>query len=100
MQREEAIRRLKACEPALRIRGVAHLSLFGSVARGDPRPDSDLDVLIDLSPEAEPRFSLLDQAGIHVLLSDAFGRNVDVVLRRALRAPMRARVEPDEVPVF
>jgi uncharacterized protein len=48
LRRDDAIRLLKECEPKLRARGVLGLSLFGSTARDEARPDSDLDVLIDL----------------------------------------------------
>ena len=43
---------LRADEPALRARGVRHAALFGSVARGDNRRDSDLDILIETEPGA------------------------------------------------
>lgn len=100
MSREQIIETLRGCEPALRARGVASLSLFGSLARGDDGPDSDVDVLIDLSPEAESRFSLFDHAGVKNLLEDALGCDVDVALRRALRSPMRERALADLRSVF
>jgi predicted nucleotidyltransferase len=58
MGRDEAITRLKTAEPTLRLRGVTHLALFGSVARDASTDDSDLDVPIDVDTSA--KFSLLD----------------------------------------
>ncbi len=51
MRRDEVIARLKETEPALRAFGVAALYLFGSHARGDGRPDSDIDVFVDPAPD-------------------------------------------------
>lgn len=53
MTRDEIIAKLKETAPALRAEGVAKLSIFGSRARGDARDDSDLDVLIDIDPQAD-----------------------------------------------
>ena len=50
MDREQVIARLRAHERELRAAGVVQLSLFGSVARGEARPDSDVDVAVKLDP--------------------------------------------------
>ncbi|MDO9295140.1 nucleotidyltransferase family protein, partial [Bradyrhizobium sp.] len=50
MTRDEIIEKLKERETDLRAQGVAHAALFGSVARGDDNPDSDIDILVDLDP--------------------------------------------------
>ena len=53
MNRAEVIARLKAAEPALRARGVAALYLYGSYARDEARPDSDIDVLVEFDEAAD-----------------------------------------------
>ena len=50
MNRQDVITRLKSAEPALRERGVAALYLYGSYARDEARPDSDLDILVEFAP--------------------------------------------------
>jgi len=89
---------IRRIAPLLRRQGVAGLWLFGSVARGDARPDSDVDVLIDVDPEAA--FGLLDHAGVKLELEKALGRPVDVVLRSALRPELKASVAADALRVF
>ena len=60
-----------------RRRQIRRLSLFGSVLRGDARPDSDIDLLVEFSPEAKPSF--LDLAEIEQELSVLLGgRRVDL----------------------
>jgi predicted nucleotidyltransferase len=59
----------------LRAYGVLHASLFGSVARGEQRADSDVDLLIDLPPGA----SLMDVSRLGLELEDTLGRPVDLV---------------------
>ena len=49
---EEIVARIRDVAPAIRGEGVSKLAIFGSRARGDARPDSDLDVLIDVRPDA------------------------------------------------
>lgn len=59
MNREEIITRLRENESALRKRGVAHAALFGSGARGDERPDSDTDILIEFDRRPKSPFSIM-----------------------------------------
>ena len=52
MNRQDILDRLRENESTLRERGVTHAALFGSRARGDNRPDSDTDIMIEVDPEA------------------------------------------------
>jgi predicted nucleotidyltransferase len=72
---------------------VRELSVFGSAARGTMRPDSDIDLLVDFLPEAEP--GLLDHAGLMLDLSELLGRNVDLVSKNGLRPLIRDSVTRD-----
>lgn len=95
---KDVIGRIRAHEGELRALGVAHLALFGSVARGDARADSDIDVLVDI--EEGRKFSLIDLAGVGRRLSDLLGRQVDVVERCALKPRMAQRIADDVTEVF
>jgi uncharacterized protein len=53
VKRDQIIARLRAAEPELRARGIRHAALFGSAARGEERPDSDIDILLEFEPGAE-----------------------------------------------
>jgi putative addiction module CopG family antidote len=89
---------LKALEKPLRERGLAALALFGSIARGTARPDSDIDVLIDVAPNV--RFSLVDLVSVKDFLEDRLGRTVDVVTREGLDPAIRDRVIREARAVF
>lgn len=69
--------------------GVAELSVFGSVARGEARPDSDLDLLYVLAPGRHLGFSI---NRLEDELSELFGRPVDLVSKAALHQAMRDEV--------
>ena len=73
--------------------GVRELSLFGSAARGEVRPDSDIDWLVEFLPEAEP--GLLDHAGLMLDLSELLGRKVDLVSKNALKPLIRDSIIQD-----
>jgi predicted nucleotidyltransferase len=62
--------------------GVRELALFGSAARGEQTPDSDIDLLISF--EAGRRVSLLDLAEMEMELERLYGREVELVSRRAV----------------
>ena len=73
--------------------GARHVRVFGSVARGEAQPTSDVDLLVDF----EPGRSLLDHGGLVMDLQDALDCRVDVVSSRGLRPRFRERVESDAV---
>lgn len=89
---------IKALEKPLRQRGLAALALFGSTARGTARPDSDVDVLIDIAPDVS--FSLTDLVSVKDFLEDRLGRTVDVVTREGLDPAIRDRVIREARAVF
>lgn len=68
---------------------VTELALFGSVLREDFRPDSDVDVLVTFEPGAP--WTLWDLSRMRIELEAIFGREVDLVEKKALRNPLRRR---------
>jgi predicted nucleotidyltransferase len=95
---EELVARIRAEEEQLRRRGIRHLFVFGSVARGDDRPDSDVDIAIDIEPGKS--FSLIRLEDTRLLLEDVLGRPVDLGEVESFRPPVRAAFERDHVAVF
>ena len=81
LTRERAVQLLIAAEPEIRALGVERLALFGSVLRGEARPDSDIDLLVQFSPGAKSfdRFLALSE-----LLERLLGRRVELVTAEAL----------------
>ena len=67
---------------------VRELSLFGSAARGEMRPDSDIDMLVEFLPDAG--VDLVDYAGLMLDLSHLLGRKVDLVSKSGLKPLIRA----------
>ena len=72
---------------------VRELSLFGSAARGDMRPDSDVDFLVDFLPDARP--GLLGVSAMIRELTVLLGRRADVAVKPALKPRIRAGVLAD-----
>ncbi|MGE5857413.1 MAG: nucleotidyltransferase family protein [Solirubrobacterales bacterium] len=71
------------------------VAIFGSVARGDERPDSDIDFLVELEPEARP----IEILSIGVELEEALGVKVDVGTPASLRERLRDEVLAEAVPL-
>ncbi len=98
MDREQVIAILRGHENELRAAGLVHLSLFGSTARGDQRPDSDVDLLAAF--DGTRRISLLAVAGIEERISRMLGRSVELVEEGTLKPRVRERVEAEAVRAF
>lgn len=98
MNREDVIARLRRHEHDLRRRGVLHVGLFGSVARNEATPESDLDIVIELAPEAA--IDLFEYVGLTQYLSDLFPTRVDVANLHRLKPMVRPSIERDAVYAF
>ena len=98
MQRDEILDRLRAREADLRVRGVAHAALFGSFARGEDHADSDIDILVELAPEA--RIGVFQYVGIVEFIKALFPRRVDVANRDGLKSLVRPSAERDAIYAF
>ncbi len=96
MTRDETVRRLQAAKGELARRfGVVNLALFGSLARDDARPDSDIDILVSFDgPATSKRYF-----GVQFYLEDLFGRPVDLVTEKAVRRELRPFIEAEAVHV-
>jgi predicted nucleotidyltransferase len=78
LTREQLLAELRALRPEFERRGVTHMAMFGSRARGDHRPDSDIDLVVDI--EDGKKFSLLDAIGVAHVVEDTVGLETGVVV--------------------
>src|SRR5437762_9214084 len=98
MNKREAIAMLKGQADAIKALGATSLYLFGSVARGEAKKRSDLDLFVDYDPAG--KFSLLELVGIKLLLEKKLGVQVDVTTRDSLHPMLRADIERSAIRVF
>jgi hypothetical protein len=98
MTPEAVITALRAHEPELRAAGIARLSMFGSTARGEARPDSDVDLLAAFD-ESRP-LSLIDVIRIENFIADLLGLPVDLVEEGTLKPRVRERVDHEMIRAF
>ena len=98
MRRAEVIDRLKQAEPAIRALGAAALYLFGSHARDEADPDSDVDVFIDKDPARDFGFSEFME--IYFKLRETLGREVDYTTREGIVEFYRRDIEREAIRVF
>lgn len=98
MRRDDIIARLREAEPALRARGIRRAAVFGSVARGDDRPDSDIDILVEFEPGQEG--TIYDYVALKEFVAGLFDRPVDVIDRAGLKPHLRAPSARDSIYAF
>lgn len=97
-QRERTVAELRAIEPELRRQGVVGLRLYGSLARGEATPWSDVDLL--LTPAPDRPFSLLDMSNVRLLVTERLEREAGVVVEDDVSPEFRARIAGDLVTVY
>ncbi|UFP95866.1 nucleotidyltransferase family protein [Gloeobacter morelensis] len=98
MDNQVILESLREHQLELRCLGVASLSLFGSVARSEAKPESDIDLLVVFEPEA--KMSLLQMISISNLLSDLLKRPVDLVELKSLGPDIRHAALKDQLLAF
>ena len=91
MTRDEILRLLATNRDKLKELKVKRLALFGSVARGDDCPDSDVDILV----EFEDEFNLRIYSNLLFYLQELLERKVDLVLRDGLKPRVIPHVEKE-----
>jgi uncharacterized protein len=92
------LRTLRMHRTDLERMGVVHAAIFGSVARGEERPDSDIDILVEVNPSVVG--SIFAYGGIQQALEDWIGRPVDLAGRDRLRPGVAAEAERDQILAF
>jgi predicted nucleotidyltransferase len=90
---ELVIASLRAHEAELRRAGIRHLSLFGSLARGDATVDSDVDLVAEFDPAA--RMDLFRLAALERRIAEILGRRVDVLPEPVEKPRLRANIDRD-----
>src|ERR1700722_6979526 len=98
MNKQDAIDVLVGHQAELRARGVRHAALFGSLARGEAGPRSDLDIMIELAPDAS--LDIFAYVELKDFIATLFPGPVDVVNKDALKPYVRASAITDTVYAF
>jgi predicted nucleotidyltransferase len=98
MNGAEIIARLRDHEQDLRARGVCHAALFGSRARGDNRPDSDIDIMVEFDPTSA--VTVFAYAGLKTYIAGLFDEPVDVINRDGLKPYVRPAATADAIYAF
>jgi len=98
MNSAAAIETLRRSAQALRDRGVMHAALFGSVARGDNRSNSDIDIMIEIDPDA--RMTVFEYVDLKDYIAALFDEPVDVVNREGLKPYVRPAATADAIYAF
>ncbi len=91
MRRSEILQRLEAHGDELVEMGVKSLAIFGSAARDEARPDSDVDVLVEFAGPA----TFNGYMDLKFFLEDLLGRPVDLVTRSSIRPRLKERIESE-----
>jgi len=98
MNKRDAIKILRRHQDDLRARGVRHAALFGSVARDAAGPKSDIDIMIELEPDAS--LDIFAYVELKSFIASLFPDPVDVVNKDALKSYIRPPATADSIYAF
>jgi predicted nucleotidyltransferase len=98
MKREDVISKLKTVEPAIRAHGVSSLYIYGSYARDEARPDSDVDVFVEFDDATPLNFA--DYMDVYHIVQEAVGVEVDYGTRAGIVEFYRPTIETESIRVF
>jgi predicted nucleotidyltransferase len=98
MSRDEVLTKLRHHAPELQAEGILHLALFGSTARNEAGPDSDVDLMAEYDPAF--RLSLLDVCKLQCTLENLLDSKVDLSTRSRMRPIIKESAEEDAIDAF
>ena len=98
MTRDQIIAAIRKNADAIKSKGVSKLAIFGSRARDDYRPDSDIDVLVEIEPDKS--FSLLNLIDVEHIIEDATGLQAQATVRRSMSPRFAPHSADDIVEIF
>ena len=98
MDRQQVIRTLRAHEPELKAAGILHLRVFGSVARNEASPASDVDLLVEF--DRSKRLTLVKIGSLQSRLTDLLGARVELSSQEWMREPVRSKALREAVLAF
>jgi predicted nucleotidyltransferase len=98
MSRDEVLSKLRQHAPELQAEGILHLALFGSTARDEAGPESDVDLMAVYDPNR--KFGLFELGRIHYTIEDLLGTKVDLADRLRMRPIIKESAEEDAIDAF
>ncbi|HLX44586.1 MAG TPA: nucleotidyltransferase family protein [Bryobacteraceae bacterium] len=98
MTKEQVIATLREHEPELKAAGIIRLAVFGSVARGDNSPGSDVDLLAEF--DQTKHYTLLSLGRLETRLADLLGAKVDLSSPEWMKETVRIQALQEAIPAF
>jgi predicted nucleotidyltransferase len=98
MTLEQVVARLREHRQELERAGIVRLAIFGSVARGEYTPQSDVDLMGDF--DHAKRLNLFDMVGLELRLTEIVGTRVELSDRKMLKPPVKLVAEREAVLAF
>ena len=98
MSRDEVLAKLRQHAPELQAAGVLHLALFGSTARNEAGPESDVDLMAVYDPDR--KFGMFELGRLHYELEDLLGAKIDLADRLRMRSIIKESAEEDAIDAF
>jgi hypothetical protein len=98
MDKRHVVLKLRQHERELKAAGIVHLRVFGSVARGESTPESDVDLMADF--DKSKRLTLVKVGSLQSRLTDLLGANVDLSSPEWMKEPVKSKALREAVLAF